>query len=390
MLERSTGGEAAGIVEPAVPRVGGLLAAAQSWYRHLSPGDRAALGMWAAAHLALFVLAWAAAWVYRGTPSHAPLTGAFEHWDAALLRNIAQYGYFSPHSTANTTVFFPGYPMTLAAAHLVLRNWVLAELVVSGVAGCFAVVSLSRLAGGGRAVLYLLTAPTAIFLLVGYTECLFLAFAIPAWHAATRGRWWRAALLAGLSGLVRPDAAFLIPALAVMALIGPHGARLANAAKACCALAGPAAYEIYLTARTGTWDAWAKAQQAGWDLHLATPVQALKTTWWAAFRHPFSAAYAFEFQLELAAMATVVLATAAFLCRRRWPEAVYCGLTALALGTQTWYQTLPRTLLVLFPVWIALAGLEARRPWTRYAYLGVSAPLAAVVGLLFLSAQWAG
>ena len=83
-----------------------------------------------------------------------------------------------------------------------------------------------------RAVLYVLTTPTAIFLMVGYTECLFLAFAIPAWHAAARGRWWRAALLAGLSGLVRPDAvsSFLIPALAVMALTGPHGSRLANAA----------------------------------------------------------------------------------------------------------------------------------------------------------------
>ncbi len=374
----------------AAPAAGGLLAGAR-WYRpNLSPDDRAALGMWAAAHLALFVLAWAAAWVYRTTPSHAPLTGVFEHWDAVLLRNIAQYGYFSPHSTANNTVFFPGYPMTLAAVHLILRNWVLAELVVSGIAGCFVVVSLSRLAGGRRAVLYFLTAPAAICLLVGYTESLFLAFAIPAWHAAARGRWWRAALLAGLSGLVRPDALFLIPALAVMALTGPRGSRLANAAKACCALAGPAAYEIYLTVHTGTWEAWAKAYQAGWDLHLVTPVQALKTTWWAAFRHPFSAAYAFEFQLELATMAAIVLVTLAFLWWHRWPEAVYCGLAALALGTQTWYQGCPRTLLVLFPVWIALARLDAPRTWVRYVYLSVSAPLAVVVGLLFLSYQWAG
>ena len=374
----------------AAPTAGGLLAGARWWRPDLSPDDRAALGMWAAAHLALFTLAWAAAWVYRAAPSHAPLTGVFEHWDATLLRNIAEHGYFSPHSTANNTVFFPGYPMTLAAAHLILRNWVLAELVVSGIAGCFVVVSLSRLAGGRRAVLYLLTTPAAIILMVGYTECLFLAFAIPAWHAAARGRWWRAALLAGMSGLVRPDAVFLIPALAVMALTGPRGRGLANSAKACCALAGPAAYEIYLTVRTGTWEAWERAQQAGWDLHLVTPAQALKTTWWAAFRHPFSAADAFEFQLELAAMAAMVLAALAFLWWYRWPEAVYCGLPALALGTQTWYQACPRTLLVLFPVWIALAGLDARRTWVRYVYLSVSAPLAAVVGLLFLSYQWAG
>jgi hypothetical protein len=383
-------GKGPGNPDRAASAAGGLLAGAR-WDRpNLSPDDWAALGMWAAAHLSLFVLAWAAAWVYRATPSHAPLTGVFEHWDAALLRNIAQYGYFSPHSTANNTVFFPGYPMTLAAVHLILRNWVLAELVLSGIAGCFVVVSLSRLAGGRRAVLYFLTAPAAICLMVGYTESLFLAFAIPAWHAAARGRWWRAALLAGLSGLVRPDALFLIPALAVMALTGPRGSRLVNAAKACCALAGPAAYEIYLTVHTGTWEAWSKAYQAGWDLHLVTPVQALKTTWWAAFRHPFSAAYAFEFQLELATMAVMILVTLAFLVWHRWPEAVYCGLAVLALGTQTWYQGCPRTLLVLFPVWIALARLDARWTWVRYVYLSVSAPLAVVVGLLFLSYQWAG
>jgi hypothetical protein len=383
-------GKGPGNPDRAASAAGGLLAGAR-WYRpNLSPDDWAALGMWAAAHLTLFVLGWAAAWVYRATPSHAPLTGVFEHWDAALLRNIAQYGYFSPHSTANNTVFFPGYPMALAAVHLILRNWVLAELVLSGIAGCFVVVSLCRLAGGRRAVLYFLTAPAAICLLVGYTESLFLAFAIPAWHAAARGRWWRAALLAGLSGLVRPDALFLIPALAVMALTGPRGSRLVNAAKACCALAGPAAYEIYLTVHTGTWEAWSKAYQAGWDLHLVTPVQALKTTWWAAFRHPFSAAYAFEFQLELATMAVMILVTLAFLVWHRWPEAVYCGLAVIALGTQTWYQGCPRTLLVLFPVWIALARLDARWTWVRYVYLSVSAPLAVVVGLLFLSYQWAG
>ena len=119
---------------------------------------------------------------------------------------------------------------------------------------------------------------------------------------------------------MRPDAIFLIAALALMALTGPRGSRLGNAAKDYCALAGPAAYQIYLTVHTGSWQAWAKAK-AGWDLHLVTPIQALKTSWWAAFRHPYSAAYAFGAQLELAAMTTILLATLAFLCWRRWPEA---------------------------------------------------------------------
>jgi hypothetical protein len=390
MLQRSTVGEAQSRPEPPGPTARHLLARARPLRRYLSSDDRAALGMWAAAHLALFVLAWAAAWVYRTTHDHAPLTGVFERWDASILQKIAQYGYFSPHSMRYDTAFYPGYPVTLAAAHLILRNWVLSELVVSGVAGCFAVVSLARLAGGRRAVLYLLTAPAAVFLMVGYSESLFLAFAIPAWRAATRGRWWRTALLAGLSGLVRPDALFLIPALAVMALTGPPGSRLVNAAKSCCALAGPVAYDIYLTVHTGTWEAWAKAKQAGWDLHLVTPVQALKTTWWRSFQHHYSAASSFGGQLELAAMAAMLLATLAFLWWYRWPEAVYCGLAVIALGTQTWYVSCPRTLLVLFPIWVALARIEARQPWARYLYFGLSTPLAVLVGLLFLSYQWTG
>jgi hypothetical protein len=401
----------------AAPLPARLLAAVRglpaACWRRLDSGDRAALGLWAAAHLALFTLAWAAAWVYRGDHSHAPLTGGFEHWDATLLRAIAQYGYFSPHSPPNGTVMFPGYPLTLAAAHLVLRNWTLSEVAVSFAAGCFAVVSLARLARNRRAVLYLLAMPAAVFLMVGYAECLFLALAIPAWHAATRGRWWRAAALSGLSGLVRVDAVFLILALAVMALAGPppqvvpgqdlrehdqrdpvweHPAwqRLANAVKCGCAFAGPVAFDIYLRARTGTWNAWASANQVGWGLHTVTPLRALKTTYWAAFQHPFSADTAFEFQLEIAAEAVIILAALAFLCWRRWPEAVYCGLPAIVIGTQTWYQSGPRTLLLLFPVCVALAGLEARRPWARYLYFGISAPLAVVVGLMFLSGQFAG
>jgi hypothetical protein len=390
MAQQDTINEAGLIPQPRLPLAGGEIADSPARGPRLSPDDRAALGMWAAAHLALLALAWAAAWAFHGTNAHAPLTGDFQQWDANYLQNIAQYGYFSPHSTAHSIAFFPGFPITLAAAHLVVRNWILSELIVSGVAGCFAVVALARLAGDRRAVLYLLVLPAAVFLTVGYAESEFLAFAIPAWLAGTRGNWRRAAILAGMAGLVRPDGLFLIPALAVMALAGPGGSRLRPALTACCGLAGPAAYEGYLIARTGAVKAWSYALQAGWDQHLVTPVQALKMTWWAAFRHPFSAAYGFEFQLELAAMAAICLATIVFAGQRRWPEATYCGLAAIGLGTATWYQSCPRTLLLLFPVWISLARLGARRPWIHYCYLALSAPLASVVGLMFLYGQWAG
>jgi hypothetical protein len=142
--------------------------------------------------------------------------------------------------------------------------------------------------------------------------------------------------------------------------------------------------------RTGTWNAWASANQAGWFLHTVTPVQALKATYRVAFQHVFVGGVAFEYQLEIAVEAVMVLAALAFLCWRRWPEAVYCGLPAVAIGTQTFYQSGPRTLLLLFPLCIALASVEARRPWLAYLYFCISTPLAAVMGLLFLAGQWTG
>ena len=159
-----------------------------SWLSRLGREDRAALGIWGAAHLAFLVLAWAAAWAFRSSTAHAPLTGVFEHWDATLMREVAQYGYFGPHAVPNNDAFFPGYPVALRLAHLLLRNWVLAELAVPAVAGCFAVVALARLANEPpRRAVPVCPRQRSIFLMVGYAEALFLAFAVPAWLAASRG-----------------------------------------------------------------------------------------------------------------------------------------------------------------------------------------------------------
>src|SRR5260370_26116805 len=86
-----------------------------------------------------------------------------------------------------------------------------AGFVVSLVATAVALVTLWRLtadtlgdAAGGRAVLYLVLTPYAVFLAAVYSESLFLAFAIPAWLAATRGRGGPARLPAP-GGVPGPD-----------------------------------------------------------------------------------------------------------------------------------------------------------------------------------------
>lgn len=76
---------------------------------------------------------------------------------------------------------------------------------------------------GTTAVLYLIASPAGFFLAAGYTEALFLAFALTAWLASRRGRWPLAALLAGGASFIRLKAIFLVAALVTAALRSPAG-----------------------------------------------------------------------------------------------------------------------------------------------------------------------
>jgi len=357
----------------------------------LDTRDRTALGYWLAAHAALFALAYAAAWVFSPNNGHNPLVSGFQQWDANLLQNIAAHGYYGSGSVPHNAAFFPGYPLALATAHVVLRNWIVSELLLSLVVGGVAVVAITRLAGSSRAALFLLTAPTAVFLTVGYSESLFLAFAIPAWNAGQRGEWIRCGAYASLAAFTRPDGLFLIPAFAIMALTRPMGARRWRALLGVSlSLLGPAVYELYLHSQTHIWSAWSQANQAGWGLHYVGPWQAVKTSYWGAFQHPFSGEFGFLEQLEIACLAVMLIAAIGFAVRRRWPEAVYCGLAVIGLGTQTWYQSVPRTMLIMFPIWVALAHFTRTRAWAAAMHLAVSGSLAVVIGFLYLGGQWAG
>jgi hypothetical protein len=365
-----------------------------------SPADRAAIGIWLVTRLAVLALTWPAAFIFRGSAkSPQGWLQLWQNWDAVRLALIGQYGYFSPAERAysNQIAFFPGFPILLHVVHYVVREWTVAGLVVSFVAGGIAVVALSRIAerdylrdSGKYAVLFLVVSPAAIFLAAGYTEALFLALATTSWLSARSERWTAAVLLAGLASVVRVNGLFLCAALAVEILRRAHGKRLRVMATFVPALVPLACYELYLKARTGSWLAWQHAENLGWERKFTNPVDTFKTTWTAGFGHEFSAPYNFVFQLEIFAVLIGVIATLALLRYRRWPEAIYVGLTIVALATSIWYESVPRSLLLLWPFWCGLGALAVRRPWVGKVYLAISIPISAAIALLFMSGSWAG
>jgi hypothetical protein len=365
-----------------------------------SAADLAILRIWLLSRCAVLVLTWPAMSILQGSAKAArPWLGLWQNWDAVNLASIARYGYFGPagHVIPNQVAYLPGFPIALHVVQLVVRQWTASGLLISFVAGGVAAVALGRLAeldyapgSGRRAVLYLVAAPAAIFLAAGYTESLFLAFALCSWLAARKHNWMLAVLLAGAASIIRVEGLFLCAALIVEIGRRAGGQRARALAMFVPALLPLAGYEVYLRLRTGDWLAWLHAEAAGWDRHLTNPVDAFRTAWTAGFSREFTAPVNFVFQLEILTVLVGVITTVALLWYRRWPEAIYAGLTIGSLATSVWYESVPRALLLLWPLWCGLAALAARRPWTGQLYLAVSVPISAAIGLLFLTGNWAG
>jgi hypothetical protein len=372
-----------------------------SWMRTVY-GDsrvRTSAALWLCSKIALLVLAWATSWVLSSNAQPMAWAGLWEHWDASLLRDIAQYGYLGGpggHPVANQFAFFPGFPMLLSAVHAVVPNWTVAEMATGSIASFFAILGLVQLAederpgtGAATGTLFIV-APAAVFLSVGYTESLFLAFALQSWRAAKKGRWPVMAVCAALAAVVRVNGIFLVLALAVLIITQFPRARVRGLAWLLASVVPVATYGLYLKLVTGSWLAWLTAEKAGWSRGFHDPVSTFTTTWAAAFGHTQTPEVSFMFVIELLATGVLVAVTLAQLVRRRWADAAYCALTLVAMVSGTWYESVPRSLLLVWPLWCGLGWISARSRLAAGTLIATSAPLAFVTAMMYLSGHWAG
>ncbi len=142
-----------------------------------------------------------------------PLVALWQRFDTNWYLAIAARGY----APDGSTVYFPLYPALIHVATVLVGDPLLAALLISNLALIGVLVLLYRLgkslfdaASTRRAVAYLLLFPTGFFLLVAYTESIFLLFALGAFAFAARGRWWLAAVCGALAALTRLQGVLLI------------------------------------------------------------------------------------------------------------------------------------------------------------------------------------
>lgn len=376
------------------------------------------------------------------------LAGPAARWDSAWYLVIAKYGYRPDLGsfTASRDAFFPLYPLGVRGLGWLGLPLIVAGVLISLVALWAALYGIHRLttlelatlarragspertgaasdreATARLAVLLTAFAPMAFFLSAVYSEALYLALSVGLFYAARQGRFALAGVLAALASATRSTGVVLLLPAAILYLYGPREDRAPDFPLArgfrpryrvrpdlawlALAPAGLLLYMLYLGLAGGEALAPFHAQDV-WSRHFAGPYLGIWDGLQAGFQgarqllsmqqahHYFATGGESPFVaaghnlLLLAFLIGGLLATAGVL--RRLPAA-YGAYAIAALALPLSYpvsaqplMSLPRFLLVLFPLNIWLAMWLARRPRLRAPVLALSA-----VSMAFFLAQFA-
>jgi hypothetical protein len=207
-------------------------------------------------------------------------------WDGGWYQQIATEGY----ADRNATAFFPLYPVLIGSVSRLVHIPVdVAGVLTSNALFLTALFLLHRLVRGtydrnvaDRSVWLLALCPVSFFFSAVYTESLFLALMVASVVAAREGRWTLAAIALLLTSLTR-SAGVLVAVPLAIAAVDQYGWRprrlarpLVQIAAACL---GPLAFAAHLDRVWGDPLLMARAQE-NWSRRFSWPWETL----WAGFR----------------------------------------------------------------------------------------------------------
>jgi len=352
--------------------------------------------------LVLFVVAWLG---HHLVPSGQYLAGGavaaglpdlFTRFDAHWYLSIVREGYRYSPSEATNVVFFPLFPMLVRGLAATGLDAVMAGFALSNICLAVALVLLARLVAlelgddpARRTVTFILLFPTSFFFSACYTESLFLMLTVASFLAARRRRWWLAGAAGGLAAATRMPGAVLVVPLA-LEYMQQNGFRLRrvrlNGAALALIPAGLGLFAWYCGHAFGDPLAFLHNQTVwhGRPTH-AVPGVGLLIGVAEAILRPDPSIHPFPLTLLYvgAAVVAVVCLLGSFLVLR--PAYGLWGLAVLSISAgHGRIDSLPRYVLVLFPIHVVLAVL-ARRRGAYWAIAVVSASLLVVLTVMFVN-----
>jgi Mannosyltransferase (PIG-V) len=331
------------------------------------------------------------------TPGWHNVVTGWERFDALWFLRIATEGYVDGDGSA---AFFPLYPLLIRAVSPVLGGHPLAAAyLISHLAAFGSMVLLYVLTASEwdervarRTVVYLAVFPTSFFLLAPYSESLYLLGVLACLWAARRGRWAVAGLAGAAAAATRNLGVLLLLPLVVEAFQrwreDRSGRRLVGSLLWTGLIPlGVGAYLLYWQASAG--DALAPLhQQVDWQREASFPLATLLRGTHEAFR--FVGEYPGGYHLVDWLIFVPAVIAGIWVVRQARP--MYTAYTWASLLVPLSFifplrpfMSLPRFLVVVFPILWAGAVWGLPRRGVHEALVACSAALLGLLSVLFVN-----
>jgi hypothetical protein len=330
--------------------------------------------------------------------SIAPLSilmNQFSHWDSMHYIDIAKNGYIFQGYQQDFIVYFPLYPALIRLFTFDFAYINLSALVISNISSAVAAVFLFKLAKvdfgdtvARKAVTYFCIFPTAYFLAAIYTESLFLALTISSFYYARMEKWWAAGFLSMFAALTRLGGLLLLPALLIEYIHQKKWALCNFDRKVLCVFFALAGFLIYLLINfhvAGNPFAFMDIYRTNWNLSV-NPVMGFQRAVEWSISAPFPENMYTLAELSFAAFG-LFMVCAGVMLRFRLSYNVYLLLTWMLSVSTSWWMSVPRYLIAMFPMFI-LMGTLVKEKSVHYTLTATSAALLCLFTVLFTSNQF--
>jgi Gpi18-like mannosyltransferase len=347
-----------------------------AWYNRVPYSLKIALVVALVAKIAIYIIGYTAAYSTALTHGYSTeptglFLNMFDHWDGPHYLYLAQYGYTNQGDPANFIVFFPLYPLLVRLLTVDFNFVNLSGLIVSNVASIVAVIYLFKLVKldytdsvAKKAVLFLCVFPTAYFMSAPFTEALFLVLVIASLYYARNANWALAGFLGCLSALTRIGGLVLVPALLVEYFHQRGWKFKASDYKILFSLLPAVGFMVYLGINyvvMGDFLSFLTVQREHFHETFG-PINGLKGAWnWPSYNvYPDSITIGYA-EIIFAAFG-LAMVLAALKLKLRPSYQVYMLFTwAVTVSTSFWISV-PRYVLAMFPLFIVLALVSSKKP----------------------------
>lgn len=289
----------------------------------------------------------------------------WNNWDAPSYITLAKNGYSEDKQKQFLMVILPLYPFLINLFSKIFQDHILTSILISNISYIFATIYLYKLVlldyskkKALRTVIYFSIFPTAYFLHTGYTESLFLALTISSFYYARKGNWFLSSFLGMFATGTRLTGIFLFPTL-IIEYLSQKKFNIKKIKKEILWIAiVPLGFLIYLIINYSVFGDpfyFTKVQKENFGITSSSPWIGVSSAWGSMhWRQPAEKVIIGLMQLIFAIIATIFCIHS--LLKFRYSYSVYMILTWGVIASTNFWIGIPRYVLILFPMFIALSN----------------------------------